>query len=331
MAAPPVQDVIIDTDPGVDDAMAILLALSCEHVNVIGVTIVHGNLGNVPQLARNARRVLALARRKDVPVFMGSSQPLHFPPHKGAPFVHGSDGMGDVESRDDDDGGGDVVGSETESAVDFLVRQALLPRNVPLAVVALGPLTNLAAACARDGRVASRVRPFCMGGNFLVPGNVSTNAEANVWNDPHAANEVFSRFERVTLAPLDVTTTINFGADYTAALAARAPVLGRFIQDICRFYLKFHEEAMRRDCCDMHDSSAVLSLIAPHLFTRRELHWVRVETSAGLCRGVCVADMRGSTENAVALPKSVEVMLEADAPAVLAYFADAIERLERKL
>jgi inosine-uridine nucleoside N-ribohydrolase len=319
---------IIDTDPGIDDAMAILLALSSDKLRVVALTIVHGNLGVLDPLVRNARRVLALAQRRDVRVVRGASQPMSRQAHPGAPFVHGDDGMGDVALNEGELDA--LVEADSElSAAAFLVEESRRPEG--LHVVALGPLTNLALAQELDASFGSRVKLYAMGGCFLVPGNVSTNAEANVWNDPEAANLVFSSFASVVLAPLDVTTSVKWGADYAARLRKAAPRIGGFIEQITRKYLAFHHHAMGRDNCDFHDSSAVLSLIAPELFSRQEQHWVRVETRDGLTRGLCVADFRNSLENAVDFPKTVTLMLATDAAACLDFFAEAIARLERRL
>ncbi len=318
---------VIDTDPGIDDAMAILLALSSEKLRVVALTIVHGNLGVLDPLVRNARRVLALAQRGDVRVVRGASKPLARAEHTGAPFVHGDDGMGDV--TDDSELEALVAAESDLSAAAFLVEESRRPEG--LHVVALGPLTNLALAQELDPSFGSRVKLYAMGGCFLVPGNVTTNAEANVWNDPEAANLVFSAFASVVLAPLDVTTSIKWGAEYAARLRHVAPRIGGFIERITRKYLAFHHHAMGRDNCDFHDSSAVLSLIAPELFSRQERHWVRVETRDGLVRGVCVADFRNSLENPVDFPKTVRLMLATDAAACLDYYADSIARLEQRL
>ena len=319
---------IIDTDPGIDDAMAILLALSSEKLRVTALTIVHGNLGVLDPLVRNAHRVLRLAQRTDVRVVRGASKPLARAEHSGAPFVHGDDGMGDVVDESTLDA---IVSEQSDlSAAAFLVEESRREGEM-LHVVALGPLTNLALAQQLDTSFGSRVKLYAMGGCFLVPGNVSTNAEANVWNDPEAADLVFSAFASVVLSPLDVTTSIKWGSEYAARLRAAAPRIGGFIEQITRRYLEFHRHAMGRDSCDFHDSSAVLSLVAPELFSRQEQHWVRVETRDGLTRGVCVADLRNSLENPVNFPKTVRLMLAADPAACLAFYADSIARLERRL
>jgi inosine-uridine nucleoside N-ribohydrolase len=108
-----------------------------------------------------------------------------------------------------------------------------------------------------------------MGGCFLFPGNVSTNAEANIWNDPFAANLVFSTFSSVHLAPLDVTCSIRWGSEFLAKLKVRAPILGDFIEKIAKKYIEFHDHILGIPVCDFHDSSAVIALVAPHLFTLR--------------------------------------------------------------
>ncbi len=320
---------VIDTDPGIDDAMAILLALSSERLRVVALTIVHGNLGRLDPLVRNAHRVLALVQRGDVLVVRGAEKSLTRDHHTGAPFVHGDDGMGDVPHDWTAEDEARLATRHDLTAAEFLVEKS--KEFAELHVIGLGPLTNLALAQQLDPSFGSRVKLFAMGGCFLVPGNVTTNAEANVWNDAEAADLVFSSFSSVVLSPLDVTTSIKWGAEYTRQVRERAPRVGGFIEQIARKYLDFHKHCMARDDCDFHDSSAVLSLIAPQLFTRQEMHWVRVESRDGFTRGVCVADMRNSEENILQLPKTVRLMLQADSAACLAFYANQIERLEKML
>lgn len=180
-------DVIIDTDPGIDDAMAILLALACpERVRVVGLTITHGNLGGaagLEQLERNAQHILRLAGREDIPVVLGFAQPLRRPAHGGADFVHGRDGLGNVTPHADrlPEPRGQ---HHPDDAARWIV-QRVMQAALPLYIVALGPLTNLARALELEPQVASRVAcVHIMGGAFHVPGNIGPTSEANIRNDP---------------------------------------------------------------------------------------------------------------------------------------------------
>lgn len=326
------QRVIIDCDPGIDDAMAILLAVS--KLDVLGLTIVHGNLGGqegLQQLGRNARRVLRLAGKPDVPVVLGEAKPLQRDAHKGAPFVHGDDGLGDVLDEQ----------AQKEKEKEFLVDAAgwigdtvmAHPPNT-VALIALGPLTNVARAVERRPEIGQRlVGLFAMGGNFFVPGNISTNAEANVFNDAEGANVVMQRFARVVLSPLDVTTRTHFGASFLDALALQAPLVGGFIRQIAQKYLAFHREYFEgeRAHCDVHDSTAVASLLWPDLFSDSRSSWVRVEGGDGLCRGVCVADFRGSIQNALAWERNVLIHFNVDSKEFLARYVAAIVELDQRL
>lgn len=329
--------VIIDTDPGVDDSMALLLAMSVlrsRGIRLLGLTIVHGNLGGVEgmtQLMRNARRVLRLARSEGVPVIRGADRPIMRDVHAGAPFVHGNDGLGDVG----EESGGppeEVNGLEGPSAAEWIVAEVMRHPAQSVALVALGPLTNVAQALQIRPQIGERLHSFhCMGGSFFVPGNISPLAEANFYNDPEAADLVLRGISRVFLAPLDLTTRIRFDAQFTARLAAVAPKVGGFIEKISRKYLQFHADSFGggRAHADVHDSSAVASFLWPDLFTRHYDTYVRVNCADGHWRGHCYGDFRGSTQNANAeLPKNCHVLLQVNSALFLERYVEAIQQLE---
>ena len=321
-------DVIIDCDPGVDDAMAILLALASPKLNVVSLTIVHGNLPCTVQLARNARTLLAVAGRHHIPVIRGEEKPLLRPQHAGSAFVHGEDGLGDAGYA----GYSQEVGPS--GAAEHLVEEALKERRRPLRIICLGPLTNVAKAYQLDNRIAGLLHLHVMGGNFMVPGNVTPMAEANVWNDPEAADLIFSHFD-VTLVPLDVTTQVHFDAAYLQRLTSRAPILGPLLEKIASNYIAFcalQEGSLGLAQAPFHDGSAVMSLLHPELFPQQEMHWVRIECSDSPCRGVCVADFRGGKVFLSEQPRqNVRVMLAVNAEAFLKRYSDAVADLDSSL
>lgn len=340
-----VLDVIIDTDPGIDDAMAILLMLSQPSYRVIGLTITHGNLGGregMEKLVKNASRVLRLARRYDVPIVVGEQATLLGEEHEGAPFVHGEDGMGDVSVME-----GEVDDETSRSrsppvvrdqrASDWIVSQVMQRPEDTVVLVTLGPLTNIACALRKCPQMAPRVHAVhTMGGCFFVPGNITCNGEANIVNDPEAANEVFSaEFRQIFLSPLDVTTRTHIDGHFTERLRQAAPRVGSFIHEILKFYLNFHKTCNARDMCDVHDSTAVASLIWPDLFTDNRLVWVRVncpkkeKKEDALCRGVCVADFRKqSRQNAESFKRNTTVRMCVQSEEFLRRYIEAIKTLE---
>jgi purine nucleosidase len=193
-------NVIIDTDPGVDDAMAICLALASKEIHLLGLTIVHGNLGDMHQLATNARFILECAGRGDVPVFVGAAKSIKYPPPIGAKFVHGDNGMGGVTMSEP------LAPYRTDkTAVEFILETCrAYAGNITL--VTLGPMTNLACALIACPALPTMVnRVYAMAGAFYHVGNISSVAEANVYNDPDAAAVVFDSDLKITLAPLNVT------------------------------------------------------------------------------------------------------------------------------
>lgn len=332
--------VVIDTDPGVDDAMAILLALGRadpsrpvplkaggfarpRRLEVLGLTIVHGNLGDVERLARNAGRVLAVAGRGDVPVLLGAHKPLILPAHEGAPFVHGKDGMGDDVSAGAREAGlrppVAPVPREKEDAAAFIVRQCR-ERPGQVTVVALGPLTNVALALALEPRLPELARGLVwMGGAVAHVGNVSRLAEANSWNDPHSAHLALNAGWPVVMAPLNVTHRFTMHDEYVRERLRELNHVGKFIHDISRFYVDFFRRVCHSESMSVHDSTAVLALICPELFTEHRQCVVDVECEGTHTRGVTVADVRRTTENAdtTSVPR-VRVLLDIDADAATA-------------
>ena len=253
---------VIDTDPGIDDAMAIAYAAAHPDLDLIGLTTVFGNVP-VATATRNALGIVEMAGRR-VPVAEGAGRPLVRPPPPPPDSVHGADGLGDLPPP--------MPASRTDPrpAARFLV-EAAASRPGEVTVCALGPLTNLAEALALDPNFAGNVaRVVVMGGAVERPGNVTAHAEANIWSDPHAAAAVLAAGWPVTLVGLDVTQRVICApADFTG-LARAAPVVGGFLEKAARFYFRFHRERHGLDGCHMHDPTAVIAITDPGLFRIRE-------------------------------------------------------------
>ena len=268
--------IIIDTDPGVDDTMAIFLALSSPELDVVGLTTIFGNVHTL-LATKNALRLLEIAGRADIPVAAGAADALTRPFEGPVPYVHGADGQGELFLPD-------PAGSAIElSAADFIIEQLRAhPGEITLAPI--GPLTNIALALRLEPRIAEWVdEVVLMGGNALVPGNASPAGEANIRNDPEAADLVFGADWQVTMVGLDVTLRVHMGPEQIAEYAAHGNPMSDHITRILPHYRNYFESNYDAEGIFVHDSSAIAYLLDPSLFTVRR--WpVRVGTQ-GLGRG----------------------------------------------
>ena len=253
-----VQKLIIDTDPGIDDAMAIHMAFADARIEVVGLTTIFGNV-TTKQATRNALHLSQMAHYP-VDVAHGADRPLTRDPHPPADFVHGPEGFGSLPAPDVE------TAPDPRDAARYLCETcAAAPGEI--IICAVGPLTNLAAALALDPditRTAARV--VVMGGSAARHGNVSDCAEANIWNDPHAADAVFAADWDVTMVGLDVTEKTQCTPQDFTDLGAASPIIGGFLQQAADFYFDFHEAKTGTRSCFMHDPSAILAISDPALF-----------------------------------------------------------------
>jgi inosine-uridine nucleoside N-ribohydrolase len=284
MKAPMPERILIDTDPGIDDAMAILLALASPEVQVEGVTVVFGNSGDVNLLARNASAILELAGHAGIPVAVGAASPLVRAYHGRGSTVHGENGLGDIELPPP------TASPIAQNAAQFIIDTCLAnPGEITL--VTLGPLTNIALALRIRPDLPRYVRRLVMmGGAIAAAGNVSPVAEANVHNDPEAARLVFNAGWEITMAGLDVTMQVHMDDDYLATIRELGNRSGQFIWDITRFYVAAYHRYGYADMV-VHDSSALMAIIRPEFFTSKFVY-VDVETSGELTRGQTIGDWR---------------------------------------
>ncbi len=249
---------IIDTDPGIDDAMAIAYAAADPGIEVIGLTSVFGNVF-VEQGTRNA---LHLVERLglDCPVAEGAGKPLAMPLSPPSHQVHGPEGFGALPAPTP---AGKAV---EESAAEFLCR-ICAEHPAEVVICAIGPLTNLALALRHDPAIARNVaRVVIMGGSAWEGGNITPHAEANIYHDPHAAAEVFAADWQVVMVGLDVTHRIICTAEDFAVLEGYAPDTGGFINAISGFYLDFYASVGLAEGCHLHDPAAVIAAAYPELF-----------------------------------------------------------------
>ena len=241
--------VIIDCDPGIDDALAIILALKSKEIEVVGITTVSGNVESL-QGAKNALKVLKLLGRLDIPVYLGECKPVKRE-LVTAQDTHGEDGLGETFLEE--------VSSEyiRENGVDFILNTLKNHENVSM--IALGPLTNLCRAIEKDSESFHRVKEIVsMGGAYKSHGNCSPVAEFNYWVDPHGAREFLKKFNgEFTMVGLDVTREIVLTPNLREMIHQFNDEIGDFIYDITRFYVDFHWEQERTLGCVINDPLAV--------------------------------------------------------------------------
>ncbi|WP_299997505.1 nucleoside hydrolase [uncultured Clostridium sp.] len=239
--------VIIDCDPGIDDSLALILALNSPELDVIGITTVSGNVKS-DQGARNALKVLRLMGREDIPVYIGEEIPLERE-LVTAQDTHGEDGLGETDYKE-----ADV--EINYGGVDFILNSA---RNESISIIALGPLTNLAKAIEKDNVGFNMISEIIsMGGAFKSHGNCSQVAEFNYWVDPHSVREVFEKSTvPFSMVGLDVTREIVLTPNIIELINQIGGDLANFIVDITRFYIDFHWKQERTLGCVINDPLAV--------------------------------------------------------------------------
>lgn len=276
--------IIIDTDPGVDDALALLYLAAKADVDIVAVGSVHGNVP-APQGAANALRILELVARPHVPVAVGAHRPLA-QALRTAEFVHGDDGLGGHS-------GPPALTPPVEvSAAEQLVR---LARAHPgeLTLLALGPLTNVALAVMLEPELPRLLRRVLfVGGAVGVPGNATPYADANVWHDPEAADLVLAAgFQDLTLVGLNVTEAVRADEHWLAALAALPGPRARFASAILEHYVGFYHAMLGSRVCTLHDPLAAAIAVDPELATYRHLA-LEVELRGVHTRGQVLTDLR---------------------------------------
>ncbi len=277
------QPILLDVDTGVDDALAIMLALRSPEVHVAGITTVSGNVP-VDACTRNTLLVLDRLGAPEIPVATGAPAPLAGAPRR-ASHVHGTDGLGDLPDR--------PAASRTGVTVDAveLLYRAIDRFPGDLVVVATGPLTNIARAAQKDPDRMRGVRALTvMAGAVAVPGNVTPVAEFNVWSDPEAAAVVLSAGLPLTLVPLDVTERVALSRATVEEAAGRGPIPA-FVRDITRLAMEFHRREVGIDALYLHDPLAVGVVIDGSIVTGETLR-LDVECRGELTAGMVVADRR---------------------------------------
>jgi pyrimidine-specific ribonucleoside hydrolase len=310
--------VIIDTDPGIDDALALMLAFASPELEVRAVTTVGGNTG-LAHTTENALRLLHLLDRDDVPVGAGADVPLVRRDSAPDPTTHGEDGFGGVVLQQA------PRGADERSAVEIMV-EVIESSPAPVTLIALGPLTNVAVLIAAFPRTAAKLeRIVLMGGGARVIGNMTPAAEFNIWYDPDAAARVFGAGIPVTMVGLDVThRAVTAPSDWDVLHGGGK--IAEAVLAMVEFYTAYYLRVSGSGSTAQHDSLAVAAVIDPSLVTTHPLY-VDVECSGALTRGMTVVDIDDITKFA----PNADVALEVDAAAFNRLLVERVTALDARL
>jgi purine nucleosidase len=283
------QKIIIDTDPGQDDAVAILLALaSPDEIEVLGITAVAGNVP-LSLTERNARIVCELAGRPDIAVYAGCDRPLR---RKlvTAEHVHGKTGLDGPELPEP------KIKLQEKHGVDFIIDTILQePRN-SVSLCPLGPLTNIASAILKQPKIVSRIKQIVlMGGAYFEVGNITPTAEFNIFVDPDAAKIVFEAGIDMVVMPLDVTHKALVTGERNEAFRRLKSPVGVAVAEMTDFFERFDKEKYGSSGAPLHDPCVTAYLINPKIFSGKKIN-VEIETKSELTLGMTVADWWGVTD-----------------------------------
>lgn len=307
--------IIIDTDPGQDDAVAILLALASPELDVLGLTAVAGNVP-LALTEKNARKICELAGRPETRVFAGAVRPLTRP-LVTAEHVHGRTGLDGPELPEP------TMKPEAQHAVDFIVETLMAEPEGTVTLCPLGPLTNIALAMIREPAIVPRIREIVlMGGGYFEQGNVTPSAEFNIYVDPQAADVVYRSGAPIVMMPLDVThkaLTTKVRIERFRAMGTR---VGTATAQLLDFFERFDEEKYGTDGGPLHDPCVIAYLLKPELFSGRQCN-VQIETVSELTMGATVVDWWNITDG----PRNALVMRDIDAEGFFALLTERIARL----
>lgn len=303
-----IQRLIIDTDPGVDDSMALLFAFCSPEVSVEGLSTVFGNTGT-KVTTENALRLVELAGRSGIPVAAGAEKPLLRPFIGEGWRVHGRNGLGEVDFPP-------PQGQPDRRRGAQLIADMIMTNPGEMTLVALGPLTNVALAVSLEPRIAENVKQVVlMGGAADASGNASATAEANIRNDPEAAKIVFEAPWKVTMVGLDVTRKTIMTPEYIDELCAAGNRYTDFIGRIVPHYMDFYHNYVAMRGFFVHDSSAIAYVVDPTLFETRAMY-VAVETHSPVNFGLTAADWRPRSDQ----QPNVNVCVDVDSERFLALY-----------
>lgn len=306
--------IIIDCDPGQDDAVMLLLALACPDVfDVIGVTTVAGNVPlNLTQ--RNARIMCELAGKTDIPVFAGCDKPMS---HEliTAENVHGKTGIDGVDVYEP------AMPLQDQHAVDFIIETLMAAEDESITLVPTGPLTNIGQALSQQPGIRPKIREIVMmGGAMREGGNTTPSAEFNILEDPHAAQLVMQCGRPLTVVPLDVTHQVLVSRDRLEQIRQINSPVGEAVVGMMEFFNRFDSEKYGSDGAPLHDPCTIAYLLKPELFTGKMCN-VEIETGSPLTRGHTAVDFWGVSDRV----KNANWLYKVDADG---FFTLLVERLK---
>ena len=309
------QKIIIDTDPGQDDALAILLAFGSPELEVLGITAVAGNVPlKLTQL--NARKICELANRPQTKVYAGAIRPL-VRQLVTAEEVHGKTGLNGPDLPEP------KMQLQKGHAVDFIIDTLMREEKGTVTLCALGPLTNIALALIREPKVGPRIKELVlMGGGFFEGGNVTPTAEFNIYVDPQAADVVFKAGIPTVIMPLDVTHKALTTRKRIQAIRALDTKVSKAVVDLLEYFERFDEQKYGTDGGPLHDPCVIAYLLKPDLFQGRQCN-VSVEMASELTMGMTVFDWWGVTKR----PKNAMVMRDIDSDGFFALLTERLGRL----
>jgi purine nucleosidase len=308
--------ILFDTDPGIDDSCAILLALASPEVSLEGLTVVHGNC-SLEQGTINALSILELANASDIPVAKGCELPL-VQPSLLAPETHGDTGLGYAKLP--------LPRTQpiSQHGIDFLI-ETILASPGEITLVAIAPLTNVALAIRQEPRIVGALKELIiMGGALRHEGNTSALAEFNTYVDPHAAQIVYQSGIPATLVPLDVTYQCILTPGDVNRLKKTDSPIAAFVAEATRFYMEFHDEYQQIEGCVINDPLALALTFMPELCTYQELP-VEIDLSGGISMGKTVGDFYNYSKRSA----NMKVALSVQARTFIDLFVERIETLAR--
>lgn len=310
--------ILLDTDPGIDDSLAILLALASPEISLEGISVVHGNC-SAEQGTVNALSVLELTKASHIPVYKGCDLPL-VQPSLLAPETHGNTGLGYAKLPEPQ------TKPKVQKGSDFL-RDKIMSSPGEITLVCIGPLTNVALAIRQEPRIVNAVKEvFIMGGAIRHEGNTTPLAEFNTYVDPHAAHIIFHSGMPITLVPLDVTyQCILTKNDVNRLLKIDSPIT-KFIADATRFYMEFHDEYQEIEGCVINDPLTMALTFMPELCDYQEVY-VDVDLSGGVSMGKAFADFYNYHKK----PANMKVALGVRARDFIELFLERMEKLARSI
>jgi inosine-uridine nucleoside N-ribohydrolase len=305
--------VILDVDPGHDDAVAIMLASGSEKLDLLAVTTVAGNVP-LEKTTHNALKILSLIGRGDVPVGRGASAPLSRPLHT-AEDIHGESGLDGPEIPE-------ATFEADERSATELMASAIESSSEPVTLVPVGPLTNIATFLRERPDLTPNISRIVLMGGSIGPGNTTPAAEFNIYVDPEAAREVFASNLPTTMCGLDVTHRAGAGPEEREKLRSLGE-LGTIVAGFLEFFAGTYKKIHGFDAPPLHDPVAVASIIEPEILKTRPMH-VAVECEGELTRGETVCDVNGVTKN----KPNAEVGVGLDRERFFEILYDALERLQ---